>query len=188
MEAVRSLGRWAGLFVVVGLFGACTSGRSEAVRGSAGASRDNVAMDGCAPATCSQAMVSCGRTPDGCGGFIDCGDCEAGTCSEGRCVAPSVPAGPKKDSGTPTSTCKPGCKPNESCVDDRCVCQRATCSSLGLRCGAAEDGCGGVVQCGPCVPGCKPDEMECCGACIPKAEGRCPENVHCPAAKPLPTR
>jgi len=31
---------------------------------------------------------------------------------------------------------------------------------------------------------CAPDEMDCCGACIPKAEKRCPENIHCPAALP----
>ena len=39
----------------------------------------------------------------------------------------------------------------------------------------------------PCVPPacpCQPDEMACCGVCIPKAEGRCPENIHCPAAAP----
>jgi hypothetical protein len=31
---------------------------------------------------------------------------------------------------------------------------------------------------------CGPDEMECCGACIPRSEKRCPENIHCPAAAP----
>lgn len=31
---------------------------------------------------------------------------------------------------------------------------------------------------------CAPDEMDCCGACIPKSEKRCPENIHCPAALP----
>ena len=39
----------------------------------------------------------------------------------------------------------------------------------------------------PCVPPscpCPPDEMNCCGVCIPKAEGRCPDNIHCPAAAP----
>ncbi|MBN8470769.1 hypothetical protein JYJ95_30045 [Corallococcus exiguus] len=185
MEVVRSLGRWAGLCLALGLWGACTPSGSGTVR----ASRDNVAPDGCAPATCSQAMVACGRTPDGCGGFIDCGDCQAGTCNNGRCVAPPVPAEPKKDPTGPISTCTPGCKPNESCVDDRCVCQRATCATLGLKCGTADDGCGGVLQCGACVPACRPDEMECCGACVPKSDGRCPENVHCPSrSNPPATR
>jgi len=31
---------------------------------------------------------------------------------------------------------------------------------------------------------CGPDEMDCCGACIPRSEKRCPENIHCPAALP----
>ena len=31
---------------------------------------------------------------------------------------------------------------------------------------------------------CAPDEMDCCGACIPKSEKRCPDNIHCPAALP----
>jgi hypothetical protein len=31
---------------------------------------------------------------------------------------------------------------------------------------------------------CGPDEMNCCGACIPRSEKRCPENIHCPAALP----
>jgi hypothetical protein len=186
MDVVRSLGRWARWTVALGMLSACaSSGGGDAVR----ASKDNVAPDGCAPATCSQAMVACGRSPDGCGGFIDCGDCEAGTCQQGRCVAPPVPAQPKTEASGPISTCTPGCKPNESCVDDRCVCQRATCASLGLRCGSAADGCGGVVQCGACEPqACGPTELDCCGTCIPRSEGRCPENVHCPTAKPLQSR
>ncbi|HYI01951.1 hypothetical protein [Hyalangium sp.] len=31
---------------------------------------------------------------------------------------------------------------------------------------------------------CGPDERECCGACIPRSEKRCPENIHCPTAAP----
>lgn len=76
--------------------------------------------------------------------------------------------------------CEPGCGKNESCVEGRCICQAATCSSLGVRCGTAEDGCGGVLQCGECRPACGEDELECCGACIPKTNKRCPDNVHCP--------
>jgi hypothetical protein len=34
----------------------------------------------------------------------------------------------------------------------------------------------------PCP--CQPDEMSCCGVCIPRSEGRCPENIHCPATAP----
>lgn len=31
---------------------------------------------------------------------------------------------------------------------------------------------------------CAPDEMDCCGACIPKSERVCPVNVHCPTSAP----
>ncbi|RJS21202.1 hypothetical protein DRW03_17475 [Corallococcus sp. H22C18031201] len=68
----------------------------------------------------------------------------------------------------------------------RPTCEPATCSSLKLRCGQADDGCGGQVDCGACASSrCGPDELSCCGACVPKSEGRCPENVHCPAPAPL---
>ncbi|KFE68570.1 hypothetical protein DB31_7807 [Hyalangium minutum] len=36
----------------------------------------------------------------------------------------------------------------------------------------------------PASPRCGPDEMDCCGACIPRSEKRCPENIHCPTAAP----
>jgi hypothetical protein len=48
------------------------------------------------------------------------------------------------------------------------------------------------AACGPrerCVNGrcsrCGPDEMDCCGACIPKSEKRCPDNIHCPPPDPV---
>lgn len=65
-------------------------------------------------------------------------------------------------------------------------CVPRSCAEAGARCGVISDGCGGAVDCGSC-PGCKPDEMNCCGACIPKSEGRCPDNIHCPETVPAPT-
>ncbi|MFL5347523.1 MAG: hypothetical protein ACJ8AT_22280 [Hyalangium sp.] len=92
------------------------------------------------------------------------------------------PARPASQPDAGASTCA-SCGPNDQCVNGRCVCQPLTCSSGGKRCGQVSDGCGGVIDCGRCSR-CGPDEMECCGACISKAEGRCPENVHCPTSLP----
>jgi hypothetical protein len=84
------------------------------------------------------------------------------------------------DAGAPGCA---SCGPQELCVEGRCVCQPLTCLSGGGRCGKVSDGCGGVIDCGPCSR-CGPQEMDCCGTCIPRSEKRCPENVHCPTAPP----
>lgn len=41
----------------------------------------------CEPTTCSAEGKDCGAIPDGCGGSLDCGTCEAGQCGE---VTPNV--------------------------------------------------------------------------------------------------
>ncbi len=64
-------------------------------------------------------------------------------------------------------------------------CVPLTCLRARARCGVISDGCGGSVDCGPCAPPCAPDEMNCCGTCIPRSEGRCPDNIQCrPGAAP----
>ncbi|MDY7231258.1 hypothetical protein [Hyalangium rubrum] len=93
-----------------------------------------------------------------------------GACSSGRNetvkaeAQASSPSVAQLDAGTP-------------------VCQPRTCQAMKRRCGRVSDGCGGVLDCGAC-PGCGPEEMDCCGACIPKSEGRCPENIHCKQPPP----
>ncbi|HUB05856.1 MAG TPA: IgGFc-binding protein [Myxococcales bacterium] len=82
---------------------------------------------GCAPLTCEALNVSCGPAGDGCGGTLDCGGCDAGTCGGGG--IPSV-------CGSPQSACVP-----------------ATCASLHVGCGAAGDGCGNLLDCGGCDAG-----------------------------------
>jgi hypothetical protein len=62
-------------------------------------------------------------------------------------------------------------------------CVPRSCAQAQARCGVVSDGCGGSLDCGAC-PGCQPEEMNCCGVCIPRSEGRCPDNIHCPAAAP----
>ena len=58
-------------------------------------------------------------------------------------------------------------------------CVPRSCLQARVRCGVISDGCGGSVDCGPCTSSCAPDEMNCCGICIPRSEGRCPDNLHC---------
>lgn len=114
----------------------------------------------CRPKTCAEQGIECGPAGDGCGGILEnCGSCGPGLRCGGpgapsKCVSPNV--------GT-------GCVPK-------------TCEELGVTCGPAGDGCGGILEnCGTCAAGqqCGADGMpsQCVsiattgpdgGACIPK--------------------
>jgi hypothetical protein len=75
---------------------------------------------GCAPSTCEGLEATCGTLSDGCGGTIECGECESPEwCGGGG-------------------------------VDNQCGCTPATCEILGFNCGIVDDGCGGVLDCGTC--------------------------------------
>lgn len=103
-------------------------------------------------------------------GWVACATGQAGETRPAAEVVRPEPVGAEASGGPPAEP--PQCQP-------------ATCEGLGLRCGRAPDGCGGVVDCGPCGQGqCNPEERDCCGVCVPRSEGRCPDNVHCPAALP----
>jgi hypothetical protein len=106
----------------------------------------------CQPLTCAAQGLSCGMAGDGCGNQINCGTCVSPlTCGGG---------GVRGQCGEPNGG---ACKP-------------LTCAEENLACGPSGDGCGNVIQCGPCpsgqtcggagVPGqCgKPDA----GACVPE--------------------
>jgi hypothetical protein len=80
----------------------------------------------CMPLTCAAVGFTCGKTGDGCGGVIDCGACPMGQYCGG---------GGFSKCGTGTADGGPPCTP-------------ATCASLNYNCGAAGDGCGGVLNCG----------------------------------------
>jgi hypothetical protein len=87
--------------------------------------------NGCVPiASCAAAGVGCGPVGDGCGGLIQCGSCTppqtCGGATHGQCGVPTIP-----DTGI-------SCTPN-------------TCAGLGINCGPAGDGCGGVLDCGTCT-------------------------------------
>ncbi len=80
----------------------------------------------CTPQTCAQQGFNCGENDDGCGNVIQCGTCP------------------------PTESCGLGGFSRCGGADAGVVCMPATCTSLGLDCGPAADGCGGLLQCGTC--------------------------------------
>jgi hypothetical protein len=86
----------------------------------------------CKPNACADLGYTCGDNGDGCGGLLQCG----------TCVAPQYCGGGgfSKCGGT-----------NGVGPDGGVLCTPATCKSLGYTCGAAGDGCGGVLQCGSCM-------------------------------------
>ena len=100
----------------------------------------------CEPATCGELGADCGKVADGCGGLRDCGECAEGSLcgivEHNLCTRLE-------------ELCKP-LSLAQAC-DDR-------------ECGAAGDGCGGVVDCGECEAG------EACGLFEPYQCGEIPVN------------
>jgi hypothetical protein len=83
----------------------------------------------CVERNCTQAGAQCGLVGDGCGGVLDCGNCmTAGQTCGGAGVA--------NQCGTGTGGCN-----------------KLTCDVQSVDCGAASDGCGGLLDCGGCEPG-----------------------------------
>ncbi len=84
---------------------------------------------GCVPQTCAMVGANCGPAGDGCGGVLQCGTCTAPTTCGG-----GAPGQPGK------------CGGSNNCVP-------TTCAALGMNCGPAGDGCGGLLDCGTLCPG-----------------------------------
>jgi hypothetical protein len=83
----------------------------------------------CSPLSCSAQQISCGPAGDGCGLEIaSCGMC------------------------TPPETCGGGGVFGQCGVPPG-ACTKATCTSQGIGCGPAGDGCGNPLDCGPCAAG-----------------------------------
>ena len=92
---------------------------------------DGAPLARCTPRSCAASGYSCGPNGDGCGDVLPCGDCRVpAICGGGGFSACGGGQGLGPDGG-------PLCTPR-------------TCADLGLDCGPAADGCGGVVQCGIC--------------------------------------
>lgn len=101
-------------------------------------------IGGCVPKTCAEKAIECGPARDDCGGIIsECGPCDAGLqCGDADASAPS-----KCVTAMPDASCTP-----------------STCAELGVACGPAPNGCGGLIaDCGACTGNtfCKN------GACVP---------------------
>lgn len=80
----------------------------------------------CTPLSCDDYGYECGPAGDGCGGMLDCGECEEPAICGGD--------GPGKCGG---GSCTP-----------------RSCQEQGLECGPAGDGCGNIIEsCGPCPVG-----------------------------------
>jgi hypothetical protein len=134
----------------------------------------------CKPLTCQALGLSCGPAGDGCGDQIDCGTCtspltcggggihgqcgepEGGACTPLTCGAQGIACGPAGDGcggtlqcGTCSGgqTCGGGGVPGQCGQPDGGSCSPVTCGQLHLSCGPAGDGCGNVIQCGPCPMG-----------------------------------
>jgi hypothetical protein len=78
----------------------------------------------------------------------DAGDCTPGACEENpecinnECVYDDITSCSNDD-----GCCPSGC---DSDTDNDCDCVAETCASLGYECDSWDDGCGDVVDCGPC--------------------------------------
>ncbi len=83
----------------------------------------------CTPKTCTQLGYDCGSNSDGCGGVLDCGTCPF----------------PHFCGGAGYSKC------GGFSLDSGAQCTPQTCQTLGVNCGPAGDGCGGLLpSCGTC--------------------------------------
>ena len=101
----------------------------------------------CVPATCQEYGATCASVGDGCGRTLDCGGpcpvsqfCGGGGVRRcgGTCIAPD--GGPSLDCGI-VCTSPEGGPP----------CLGESCAQAGRVCGYAPNGCGGLVDCGPCA-------------------------------------
>lgn len=138
----------------------------------------------CTPLSCAIAGVQCGSAPDGCGGTLQCGDCNDGgicgfvapnTCSP-VCLPKTCGAacGALPDGCGATVECG-GCPSGQSCgisIQNACeaTCVPKTCAELGAQCGKIGDECGSTLKCGGCAGAeiCGLNTANVCGApCTP---------------------
>ena len=92
----------------------------------------------CIPKTCVSQGYSCGYAGDGCGNIINCNPNDAST----GCTPPAYCG------GGGYNVCGTG---TDGGSDGGSSCTPTTCTKLGYNCGAADDGCGNILQCGKCT-------------------------------------
>jgi len=83
----------------------------------------------CVPTSCVALGYTCGTAADGCGGVLQCGPCPAG------------------------EYCGGAGQPYQCGVVDGGSCASRSCADQGIQCGPTDDGCGTLLQCGPCPAG-----------------------------------
>jgi hypothetical protein len=137
---------------------------------SEAASSDGGAIAACARKTCAQIGANCGSAPDGCGGKIECGQCEIGLtcgaggqnvcgqgeCSPKSCVTVGAQCGIASDGCSKAIDCGTCALPDTcgaTAQANMCGCIPKTCGQLGAACGTIPDGCRGVIDCGACKNG-----------------------------------
>jgi hypothetical protein len=125
----------------------------------------------CTPKTCGQLGIGCGPAGDGCGGIIQCGNCQAPqtcggggvpsqcgqpTCDTLTCAQQNIHCGPAGDGCGGLIQCG-ACPMGQTCggggmpgVCGNLACTPKTCAQQGVQCGPAGDGCGNLLQCGTC--------------------------------------
>jgi hypothetical protein len=132
----------------------------------------------CTPTTCAAQNLGCGPAGDGCGGQLNCGTCsppqtcggggqfgqcgsmDGGHCVPETCAQQNIACGPAGDGCgnliqcgpcTPPQTCGGGGQPGQCGSTDGGSCTPQTCAQQNIACGPADDGCGNLIQCGPCT-------------------------------------
>jgi len=144
--------------------------------GTCGGAGPNLCGAACMPTTCTDEMAECGKIGDDCGEILDCGPCPkgqtcgaagpnhcgGGTCAPTSCAAQNAECGLVGNGCGGVLDCGPCTTPGESCggagVANQCGtgtggCNPRTCEAQGVECGAASNGCGGLIDCGGCAPG-----------------------------------
>ncbi len=104
---------------------------------------------GCTPTTCAAPGGTCGATPDGCGGTLDCGPCPTPTTTTPACLA-----------------LRAQCQSEEECCQDGAT----TCDSV--CCHFAKETCAGTADCCGAAD-CRD------GFCCVRAGGRCDHTSDC---------
>ena len=96
----------------------------------------------CVPATCEGLVYDCGSVSDGCGGHMECGTCPDSQFCGGGGVHRCGGTCETPDGGNPCwVTCSSA---------DGDTCGGLSCLGSGAPCGEAPNGCGGLIDCGPC--------------------------------------
>jgi hypothetical protein len=151
---------------------------------------------------------NCGAVPDGCGKFLQCGDCSdgmiCGAVDANKCGYPrAADCKPKTAEEVCSGRCgavSDGCShvvicdatnggetclDNEQCREARCVdptplCIPATCGTKNHGCGRDGNGCGGTIDCGTCVGETVCKFSSTGNTCVPK-----PPPVECEPLDPI---